>query len=59
MGMEYSLGTEGYSGRLGVYRLGDGNAYAAAERRETGKLNDLCSSLELSSEVLIDTKTQT
>ena len=34
-------------------------AYAAAERRETGKSNDLCSSLDLSSEVLIAVKTQT
>ena len=43
----------------GLYRLGGEKAYAAAERRETGKLNDLCSSLDLSSEVLIAMKTQT
>ena len=34
----------------GLYRLGGGNTYAAAERRETGKSNDLCSSLDSSSE---------
>ena len=28
-----------------MYRLRGGKAYAAAERRETGKLNDLCSSI--------------
>ena len=59
LGMVYRLGAEGYSGQTwGLYRLG-GDAYAAAERRETGKSNDLCSSLNSSSEVLIDTKTQT
>ena len=36
-----------------MYRLGDDEVYAAAERRETGKSNNLCSSLDLSSEVLI------
>ena len=41
---------------LGLYRLGGDSAYAAAERRETGKLTDLCSSLELGSEVLIAQK---
>ena len=39
------LGAEGYSGQnRGCYRLGGVEAYAAAERSETGKLNDLCSS---------------
>ena len=32
-------------GRIRGYRLGGSIAYAAAERSETGKLNDLCSSL--------------
>ena len=41
------------------YRLGGVEAYAAAERRETGKSNDLCSSVDSGSEVLIDMKTQT
>ena len=36
-----------------MYRLGGDRAYAAAERRETGKSTDLCSSLDSSSEVLI------
>ena len=36
-----------------MYRLGGDRAYAAAERRETGKSTDLCSSLDLGSEVLI------
>ena len=31
-------------GRIGDYRLGGVEAYAAAERSETGKLNNLCSS---------------
>ena len=45
--------------KLGMYRLGGDGAYAAAERRETGKSIDLCSSLDSTSEVLIVTKTQT
>ena len=58
--MVYRLGTEGDSGQTqDLYRLGGVVAYAAAERRETGKLIDLCSSLGSSSEVLIDMKTQT
>ena len=36
-----------------MYRLGGDHAYAAAERRETGKSTDLCSSLESGSEVSI------
>ena len=36
-----------------MYRLGGMRAYAAAERSETGKSNDLCSSLDLGSEVSI------
>ena len=43
---------------MGLYRLGGGNAHAAAERRETGKSTDLCSSLESGSEVSIGTKSQ-
>ena len=47
LGMVYSLGTEGYSGQTqGYYRLEGDCAYAAAERRETGKSTNLCSSLE-------------
>ena len=46
-------------GGLGDVQTGRHLAYAAAERSETGKLNDLCSSLVLGSEVLIVTKTQT
>ena len=45
VGRVYVLGAEGYSGRnRGYYRLGGAKAYAAAERSETGKSNDLCSS---------------
>ena len=36
-----------------MYRLGGDHAYAAVERRETEKLTDLCSSLDLGSEVSI------
>ena len=42
-----------------MYRLRGAEAYAAAERSETGKLNDLCSSLVQGSEVSIIMKTQT
>ena len=60
LGIVYRLGAEGLLRvDLGLYRLGGETAYAAAERRETGKLNDLCNSLDSSSEVLIVTKTQT
>ena len=41
---------------LGIYRLGGKRAYAAAERSETGKSNDLCSSSGSSLEVLIAQK---
>ena len=36
-----------------MYRLGGDKAYAALERSETGKSNDLCSSLDSGSEVSI------
>ena len=59
-GMEYVVGAEGYSGQnQGVYRLGGNRAYAAAERSETGKSNDLCSSCVLMFRSLIDSRTQT
>ena len=45
------LGAEGYSGRnRGCHRLGGVKAYAAAERSETGKSSDLCSSEFVGSE---------
>ena len=54
------MGAEGFlRAESGLYRLGGDGAYTAAERRETGKSTDLCSSLESGSEVSIDMKTQT
>ena len=51
IGREYVLGAEGCSGQnRGYYRLGGIEAYAAAERSETGKSNDLCSSEFVGSE---------
>ena len=44
--MVYRMSAEGLlRADLGLYRLGGSVAYAAAERRETGKSNNLCSSL--------------
>ena len=51
VGREYVLGAEGYSGRnRGITDWEASNAYAAVERSETGKSNDLCSSGFVSSE---------
>ena len=60
LGIVYSVGTEGLlRAELVMYRLGGVGgvrAYAAAERRETGKSTDLCSSLDSGSEVSIARK---
>ena len=55
LGMVYRVGAEGPSqGGVRVSQTGRRRAYAAAERSETGKSNDLCSSvLGSGSEVLI------
>ena len=48
LGMVYRMGTEGLlRAELGFIQTGRHRAYAAAERRETGKSTDLCSSLNL------------
>ena len=45
LGMVYRVGTEGLTqGGIGVVQTGRHCAYAAVERSETGKSNDLCSS---------------
>ena len=55
LGMVYRMGAEVCTqGGIGVSQTGRRSAYAAAERSETGKSNDLCSSVQGSSlEVLI------
>ena len=55
LGMVYRMGAESLSqGGSGGSQTGRRRAYAAAERSETGKSNDLCSSVRGSgSEVLI------
>ena len=46
LGKVYRLGAEGLTqGGIGDIQTGRCSTYAAAERSETGKLNDLCSSL--------------
>ena len=46
LGMVYRVGAEGLTqGGIGDVQTGRRCAYAAAERSETGKSNDLCSSL--------------
>ena len=46
LGMVYRVGAEGLTqGRVGDIQTGRRCAYAAAERSETGKSNNLCSSL--------------
>ena len=46
LGMVYRMGVEVLTqGGIGVSQTGRCNAYAAADRSETGKSNDLCSSL--------------
>ena len=48
LGMVYRMGAEVRTqGRIGVSQTGRRNAYAAADRSETGKLNDLCSSVKV------------
>ena len=45
LGMVYRVGTEGLTqGRIRDIQTGRRCTYAAAERSETGKSNDLCSS---------------
>ena len=53
-GIEYRVGAEvPTQGGIGVSQTGRRGAYAAADRSETGKSNDLCSSGFASLEVLI------
>ena len=54
LGMVYRLGTEGPTqGGIGDVQTGRHRAYAAVEGSETGKSNNLCSSLGFWLEVLI------
>ena len=55
LGMVYRMGAEvPTQGGIGDSQTGRRYAYAAADRSETGKSNDLCSSIEVRcSEVLI------
>ena len=55
LGIVYRLGAEvPTQGGIGDSQTGRRGAYAAADRSETGKSNDLCSSVRVSSsEVLI------
>ena len=57
--MVYRMGTEGYSGQTQGCTDWEVGWPMQLQRGETGKSNDLCSSLGSSSEVLIVTKTQT
>ena len=57
--MVYRLGAEDNSGQNWGCTDWEATKPMQLQRRETGKLNDLCSSLDLSSEVLIAMKTQT
>ena len=48
LGMVYRMGAEvPTQGVIGDSQTGRHYAYAAAERSETGKLNDLCSSVKV------------
>ena len=48
LGRVYRMGTEGLTqGGIGDLQTGRHGAYAAADRSETGKSNDLCSSVKV------------
>ena len=48
LGMVYRMGAEvPTQGRIGVSQTGRRCAYAAVDRSETGKSNDLCSSVKI------------